>query len=87
MPWKVSSWMEMTDTMAESLMVEMICPAIGLQDALRTAPDSVKAVAGVLIGRLDQVDAFVTAAFTLGLYEGAYVAEIVRGGIRSVRKK
>ncbi|UTF49456.1 amino acid ABC transporter permease [Desulfomicrobium sp. ZS1] len=65
-------------------LADQIAPAIGLQDALRTAPDSVKAVAGVLIGRLDQVDAFVTAAFTLGLYEGAYVAEIVRGGIRSV---
>ena len=58
--------------------------AIGLQDALRTAPDWVRTVAGVLIGRLDQVDAFVTAAFTLGLYEGAYVAEIVRGGVGSV---
>ena len=65
-------------------LADQIAPAIGLQDALRTAPDGVKAVAGVLIGRLDQVDAFVTAAFTLGLYEGAYVAEIVRGGIRSV---
>ena len=65
-------------------LADQIAPALGLQDALRTAPDTVKAVAGVLIGRLDQVDAFVTAAFTLGLYEGAYVAEIVRGGIRSV---
>jgi polar amino acid transport system permease protein len=65
-------------------LADQIAPALGLQDALRTAPDGVKAVAGVLIGRLDQVDAFVTAAFTLGLYEGAYVAEIVRGGIRSV---
>jgi len=65
-------------------LADQIAPSIGLQDTLRTAPDSVKAVARILIGRLDQVDAFVTAAFTLGLYEGAYVAEIVRGGIRSV---
>lgn len=27
MPWKVSSWMETTDTMAESLMVEINWPA------------------------------------------------------------
>jgi polar amino acid transport system permease protein len=65
-------------------LADQIAPSIGLQDSLRTAPDAVKAVAGMLFGRLDQVDAFVTAAITLGLYEGAYVAEIVRGGIRSV---
>ncbi|WP_245578252.1 amino acid ABC transporter permease [Desulfomicrobium escambiense] len=65
-------------------LADRIAPAIGLQDALRTAPEWVKAIAGVLVGRIDQVDAFVTAAFTLGLYEGAYVAEIVRGGVSSV---
>jgi polar amino acid transport system permease protein len=65
-------------------LADQIAPSIGLQDSLRTAPDEVRAVAGFLFGRLDQVDAFVTAAITLGLYEGAYVAEIVRGGIRSV---
>ncbi len=65
-------------------LADQIAPTIGLQDSLRTAPDSVRAVAGILFGRMDQVDAFVTAAITLGLYEGAYVAEIVRGGIRSV---
>ncbi len=65
-------------------LADQIAPAIGLQDGLRTAPQWVRDVAGVLVGRLDQVDAFVTAAFTLGLYEGAYVAEIVRGGVSSV---
>lgn len=65
-------------------LADQIAPSIGLQDALRTAPDGVKTTAGFLFGRLDQVDAFVTAALTLGLYEGAYVAEIVRGGIASV---
>jgi len=65
-------------------LADQIAPSIGLQDSLRTSPDTVRTIAGVLFGRLDQVDAFVTAAFTLGLYEGAYVAEIVRGGIKSV---
>lgn len=65
-------------------LADQIAPSIGLQDALRTAPDGVRAAAEFLFGRLDQVDAFVTAALTLGLYEGAYVAEIVRGGITSV---
>lgn len=65
-------------------LADQIAPALGLQDRLREAPQAVRTVAEILFGRLDQVDAFITAAFTLGLYEGAYVAEIVRGGIRSV---
>jgi len=65
-------------------LADQIAPALGLQDLLREAPQSVRTVAEILFGRLDQADAFITAAFTLGLYEGAYVAEIVRGGIRSV---
>lgn len=65
-------------------LADQIAPVIGLQQALRLAPEAVRSVAELLVGRLDQVDAFVTAALTLGLYEGAYVAEIVRGGIRSV---
>ena len=28
-PWNVNSWIEITDTIAESLMVEMNCPANG----------------------------------------------------------
>jgi polar amino acid transport system permease protein len=65
-------------------LADQIAPAIGLQDSLRRAPDWVRTVAEILAGRPDQIDAFITAAFTLGLYEGAYVAEIVRGGIRSI---
>jgi polar amino acid transport system permease protein len=66
-------------------LADQIAPTIGLQDTLRDAPEAVRAVAEILVGRTDQIDAFVTAAFTLGLYEGAYVAEIVRGGIQSVQ--
>lgn len=65
-------------------LADQIAPIIGLQDSLRVAPEAVKIVVRLLIGRLDQVDAFVTAVITLGLYEGAYVSEIVRAGIRSV---
>jgi len=65
-------------------LADQIAPALGIQDALRNAPAGARSIAGLLIGRLDQADAFITAALTLGLYEGAYVAEIVRGGIRAV---
>lgn len=65
-------------------LADQIAPRIGLQDGLRTAPFWLQQMASVLLGRQEQADAFITACLTLGLYEGAYVAEIVRGGIRAV---
>lgn len=63
---------------------DQLARLFSMQDALRVAPEAFRQAALIALGRLDQVDAFATAAFTLGLYEGAYVAEIVRGGIESI---
>lgn len=65
-------------------LADQIAPSLGLQDVLRTAPPGVKAVVELFMGKIEQIDVFITAAITLGLYEGAYVAEIVRGAIQSV---
>ncbi len=65
-------------------LAEQITPSLGLQDAVRSSPPWIKQGATFLLGHVDQIDAFLTATITLGLYEGAYMAEIVRGGIRSV---
>ncbi len=37
-----------------------------------------------LVARPDQINAFISAVIALGIYEGAYVSEIVRGGIISI---
>lgn len=66
------------------LLADQLTAILSLQEALRTAPEPVQVTAEILIGRLDQADAFVTACVTLGLYEGTYVAEIVRGAVQAV---
>ncbi len=65
-------------------LADQIAPSIGLQNTLRTAPHEIKVVVEFFMGKVEQIDVFITAAVTLGLYEGAYVAEIVRGAIQSV---
>lgn len=65
-------------------LADQFIPSLGLQDAMRHAPGWLTAVIPLLVGPPAQMDAFLTAALTLGLYEGAYVAEIVRAGIQGV---
>lgn len=42
-------------------------------------------VVSVLFSKPSQFTQFVTGVITLGLYEGAYITEIVRGGVNSVQ--
>lgn len=65
-------------------LADQIAPSGGLQDLARHAPPWIQDGLRIALGPLGQVNAFVSAAATLGLYEGAYVAEIVRGAIQSV---
>lgn len=51
---------------------------------LRSLPPSVQALFAALFAPEEQLDRMLAAVITLGMYEGAYVAEIVRGGIESV---
>ena len=45
-----------------------------------------KGLIEALFGPLRQIPAFFSAVLTLGLFEGAYIAEIVRAGIESVER-
>lgn len=58
--------------------------ALGLDAALLHLPHGLRPVAELLFGPLRQMPAFLTAIVTLGLIEGAYVAEIVRAGVESI---
>lgn len=59
---------------------------LGLDAALRSAPAWALDATRALCGPLERLPGFLAAAVTLGLYEGAYVAEIVRAGAQSVDK-
>lgn len=58
--------------------------ALGLDAALTHMPLALRGPAQVLFGPLGQMPGFLTAIITLGLIEGAYVAEIVRAGVESI---
>ncbi|MCH5276759.1 MAG: amino acid ABC transporter permease [Desulfovibrionaceae bacterium] len=52
----------------------------------RALPPAAQGLFSALLAPPDQLDRMVAAVLTLGLYEGAYVAEIVRAGLESVPK-
>lgn len=60
--------------------------ALGLDQYLREAPVWIQQVSGFLLTGPDRINAFMSAGIALGLYEGAYISEIVRGGINSISK-
>ena len=51
---------------------------------LRHQSDTVQQVVGFLLAGPAQINAFVSAVFALAIYEGAYISEIVRGGINGI---
>jgi len=63
-----------------------VIPLGPMEDALRTAPEWVQSLFSVLLAPVGMLHNFISAIIALGAYEGAYIAEIVRGGISSVPK-
>lgn len=59
---------------------------LGIDAWLRGRPPSIRAVVAFLFAGEAQINAFFSAVMTLAIYEGAYVTEIVRGGLMSVPK-
>ncbi|MCK5310596.1 MAG: amino acid ABC transporter permease [Desulfobacteraceae bacterium] len=60
--------------------------ALNIDSWLRSSPKIFQQIAGLLLTGPDQINAFISAVIALGIYEGAYVSEIVRGGIISIPK-
>ncbi len=65
---------------------DQVLPQFNLGVRLNAAPDWVQSLVPFLFAPSDQIEPFVAAVFTLALFEGAYVAEIVRAGINSIEK-
>ncbi len=57
-----------------------------LDRILRNSSEGVQLITGFLFAGPDQINTFISAIIALGLYEGAYVSEIVRGGIISIHQ-
>jgi polar amino acid transport system permease protein len=65
---------------------DQIMPIIGLDDFLRSASVETQRIFEILFAPPSMASAFVSAFFTLAIFEGAYITEIVRAGIESVEK-
>ena len=65
---------------------DQIMPALGLDDYLRSSSSGTKQLFAVLFSPYQYASAFISALFTLAIFEGAYITEIVRAGIESVEK-
>jgi polar amino acid transport system permease protein len=59
---------------------------IGLDTMARKSTGSFQDILAFFFTPPDQINSFVSAVIALGIYEGAYVCEIVRGGIISIQK-
>ncbi len=51
---------------------------------LRNRSDVVQRFIGIVISDPEQINSFLSAVIALAIYEGAYISEIVRGGINSI---
>lgn len=57
---------------------------LGVDRLVGSAPPGVQSVLSVLFARPERISEFLSALITLGLYEGAYITEIMRAGLQSV---
>jgi len=58
--------------------------ALRLDLWLRHQSDTIQGVVEFFLAGPSQINAFVSAVFALAIYEGAYISEIVRGGINGI---
>jgi len=65
---------------------DQIMPVLGVDDFLRSASSETQRIFSMLFSPPRFASAFISALFTLAIFEGAYVTEIVRAGIQSVEK-
>lgn len=63
---------------------DQILPRFGIADIVATAPAPFQSLVVLLFAPVSQIEAFLAAVLTLALFEGAYIAEIVRAGIESI---
>jgi polar amino acid transport system permease protein len=63
-----------------------IMPIIGIGDYARNLPVDQRWWFELLFGDRQLIEAFLSGVIVLAMFEGAYVAEIIRGGIQSIPK-
>ncbi|MFM7347547.1 MAG: amino acid ABC transporter permease [Tagaea sp.] len=67
-------------------LTSQIVPALGVDAAIRAASPGTLAAIDTLLGPPRLLPALLSAVLCLALFEGAYVAEIVRAGVQSIER-
>ena len=67
-------------------IVDQIMPLLGLEEFIRSRPESVKAILAVLFAKQSLFVQFVSGVLTVAFFEGAYISEIIRAGIESIER-
>ena len=65
---------------------DQIMPLLGIDHLAHHASPRVSHILSLLMAPPEQLAPFLSALFTLALFEGAYITEIVRAGIESIEK-
>ncbi len=65
-------------------LADQLTPLLGLDSLISQAAPQTSRLLELLLAKPSSLSAFLSAVFTLSLFEGAYVAEILRSGSESV---
>ncbi len=65
---------------------DQVMPLFGVDDLVRNLTPFWQSVLSLFIAPPPYFSAFLSATFTVAIFEAAYIAEIVRGGIQSIEK-
>jgi polar amino acid transport system permease protein len=92
--WVGSAYVELTRNTPPLVLVflfyffigEQFLPTVGLEEAIRRQSSETQALLTALLAPPGRLTAFVSAVVTLSIFEGAYIAEIVRAGVQSIEK-
>jgi polar amino acid transport system permease protein len=63
---------------------DQLMPLLGIEAFYRSAPSSLKRTLVLFSARPELITQFLSGVLTIGLFQGAYITEIVRAGIQSV---
>ena len=92
--WVGSVYVELTRNTPPLVLVflfyffigEQILPSVGLEALIRRQSSETQALVTALLAPPGRLTAFFSAVVTLSIFEGAYIAEIVRAGVQSIEK-
>jgi len=65
---------------------DQIMPLVGVDDFIRSSSPGVQNFFDIILAPPELFSATVSALFALGIFEGAYITEIVRAGIQSIER-